>query len=324
MVEDCRHPFNRRLSLLAIIATLSYFFTPSFGYLDTSNSTIEEKSKFCSYQATCSVGGIEGVCVSISAGCCSGTATSGLCPGSSDIRCCTNNPCSTPQGSGVCKQTSACSGTSVSGYCSGPSDLQCCVSGSSSCLLGTYGGCASDSTAAGITKQIIAELNSMGYSFRTLNPTWVHCNGFTGSLQTNAADSLERAAQSKNDYITLNSAFRSSGEQYLLYNMYKQGRCGITLAAQPGSSNHEGGRAVDTSNYNYWLSTLGAYGWSHSYPSSDPVHFDYYNAPDIASKNLLAFQRLWNRYNPNAKISEDGEYGPQTENALYHTPCNGW
>jgi hypothetical protein len=106
--------------------------------------------------------------------------------------------------------------------------------------------------------------------------------------------------------------------------MYLHGRCGITLAAQPGSSNHEGGRAIDTSNYNYWLTTLQNYGWSHSYPSSDPVHFDYYSAADISAYNLLAFQRLWNRYNPNNKISEDGMYGPQTENALYHAPCNGW
>ena len=83
----------------------------------------------CSYSATCSVSGIEGVCVSISAGCCSGTVTSNLCPGSSDIKCCTNNACSTPSGSGTCKQTSQCSGTSVAGYCVGPSDLQCCVSG---------------------------------------------------------------------------------------------------------------------------------------------------------------------------------------------------
>lgn len=81
----------------------------------------------CSYEATCTAGGVEGVCVSISAGCCSGSTTSNLCPGSSDIKCCTNNPCSTPSGSGTCKQTSSCTGTSISGYCSGPSDLQCCI-----------------------------------------------------------------------------------------------------------------------------------------------------------------------------------------------------
>jgi hypothetical protein len=83
-----------------------------------------------------SVSGIEGVCVSVSAGCCSGTVTSGLCPGSSDIKCCTKNYCSTPSGTGTCVQTSACSGTSVPGYCTGPSDLQCCVTGTSSGVKG--------------------------------------------------------------------------------------------------------------------------------------------------------------------------------------------
>jgi len=85
----------------------------------------------CSYSDTCTVSTIQGVCVSISAGCCSGTVTSNLCLGSSDIRCCTNNPCSTPEGEGACMQTSACVGKSVPGYCIGPTDLQCCVTSSS-------------------------------------------------------------------------------------------------------------------------------------------------------------------------------------------------
>ena len=80
---------------------------------------------------------------------------------------------------------------------------------------------------------------------------------------------------------------------------------------------------MDTSNYNYWQSILARYGWAHSYPSSDPVHFDYASVASVASKNLLAFQRLHNRHNQN-KISEDGVYGPQTEDALYHAPCGGW
>lgn len=107
-----------------------------YGYttqeLESNNST--SKLQGCSYSATCSAGGVEGVCVSISAGCCSGTVTSNLCSGSSDIKCCTNNKCSTPSGSGTCEQTSLCSsqgGTSYSGYCTGPSDVQCCVKGSS-------------------------------------------------------------------------------------------------------------------------------------------------------------------------------------------------
>ena len=75
--------------------------------LRTLNRTVGR----CSYTATCIAGGISGVCVDTSAGCCKGSTTS--CPGTNDIKCCTRNPCSTPQGSGTCVQTSACSGTSV-------------------------------------------------------------------------------------------------------------------------------------------------------------------------------------------------------------------
>ena len=64
-------------------------------------------------------------------------------------------------------------------------------------------------------------------------------------------------------------------------------------------------------------------GWQHSMPDSDPVHFDYTSAKDIRSQNLKAFQKLWNKHNSN-KIAEDGQYGPDTENALYHAPCDGW
>jgi hypothetical protein len=102
-------------------------------YKTYSNSS--ELVAGCSYSATCTVSGVEGVCVSTSAGCCNaGTVTSNLCPGSSDIRCCTNAKCSTPSGSGTCMQTSLCSskgGKSISGYCVGPSEVQCCVSGGS-------------------------------------------------------------------------------------------------------------------------------------------------------------------------------------------------
>ena len=104
-------------------------YRASAGYL---NDTLAS----CSYSATCTASGVKGVCLSISSGCCSGgVVTSNLCPGSSDIRCCTDHPCKTSSGqSGSCMQTSLCSSkgkTSVAGYCTGPSDVQCCVGGSS-------------------------------------------------------------------------------------------------------------------------------------------------------------------------------------------------
>lgn len=189
------------------------------------------------------------------------------------------------------------------------------------CTLGTAAGC-STAVADGITRQIVSELNSMGYSFTTLSSTWTRCSSpCINSLQTAAANSLASVAQSKNDYITLNSAFRSAAQQYLLYRW--QGTCGITIAARPGTSNHEGGLAVDLSSYTYWKSAMEAKGWRW-YGSGDAVHFDYLSGTSVASANLKAFQRLWNRNNPAAKISEDGVFGPATEAALKQAPCSGW
>ena len=75
----------------------------------------------------------------------------------------------------------------------------------------------------------------------------------------------------------------------MLYNWGAKGICGINLVAAPGTSNHEGGRAIDTDYYSYWLSPLTANGFTHSYPSSDPVHFDYLGVSDLAKENLIAF-----------------------------------
>jgi hypothetical protein len=153
--------------------------------------------------------------------------------GSSDIKCCTAPSCSTPKGSGHCLATSECGGTSVAGYCAGPSNIQCCVSAPSSCILGTQMGCNGD-VARGLTNQIAAKLGQMGYSFKTLDSRWIHCSGgCVNMLQSSAADALAQAAASANDYITLNSAWRSSAEQYMLYRWYQKGMCGITLAAKP-------------------------------------------------------------------------------------------
>jgi hypothetical protein len=80
---------------------------------------------------------------------------------------------------------------------------------------------------------------------------------------------------------------------------------------------------VDTSYYSYWLSTLSAYGFTHTYPSSDPVHFDYMASTDLAKVNLKAFQTLYNKY-AGGKLTVDGIYGSATASALYNSPCGGW
>jgi hypothetical protein len=98
-------------------------------------------------------------------------------------------------------------------------------------------------------------------------------------------------------FATVNSAWRSSAQQYLLYKWYLGGGCGIQIAAKPGTSNHEAGLAIDTSYYEYWRPALESHGWQW-HGSSDLVHFDYVaGGSDDRSAGLLAFQRLWNRYN---------------------------
>ncbi|MCB9614054.1 MAG: D-alanyl-D-alanine carboxypeptidase family protein [Sandaracinus sp.] len=134
-------------------------------------------------------------------------------------------------------------------------------------------------------------------------------------LQASARDALHRAASRTS--ITINSAFRTLADQYVLYH---SGGCG--LAARPGQSNHQTGRAVDVQNYSAARSALEGAGCSWL-GSSDPVHFDC-PGTDRRSDAILAFQKLWNVNNPSDRIDEDGLYGPQTESRLGRTPAAGF
>jgi hypothetical protein len=135
-------------------------------------------------------------------------------------------------------------------------------------------------------------------------------------LLASSRDALWKASASK--ALQVNSAFRTLADQYVLYY---SGGCG--LAAKPGNSNHETGRAVDLENWSAALSAMTAAGCEHPYPSSDPVHFD---CPGIDAKadSIRAFQKLWNLNNPADKIDEDGIYGPATESRLAKSPAGGF
>jgi hypothetical protein len=120
----------------------------------------------------------------------------------------------------------------------------------------------------------------------------------------------------------VNSMFRTVAQQYLLYRWYQNGQCGIGLAARPGASNHETGLAVDLQETSTWRGSLE----NHDFDwlgSADPVHYDFEGSSQ-KGLDVKAFQRLWNRNNPNDKIAEDGDYGPQTEARLKKSPANGF
>jgi len=204
------------------------------------------KTAACSYSDTCSAGGIEGVCVSVSAGCCSGgTITSNLCPGSTDIRCCTSHPCATPAGSGVCQQKSACSGTAYPGYCVGPADLQCCVSG------------AVDTTdkgtdvSAALSASTAACFASSGYG------AFVIPRGFrsTGSIDPNVCTSIKNAA--------------SAGIKIRDTYMFPCPKCSSTAASQMKDLvNYLSSNCASTFSGRVWLDIEGSQYWLGSTSSN--------------------------------------------------------
>jgi len=146
-------------------------------------------------------------------------------------------------------------------------------------------------------------------------------------LQTAAADALERAAASlpSGTRIQVNSALRTLPQQYLLYAWYQRGLCTqvVSLAAPPGSSNHEGARAIDVADATARRPALEAQGFTWL-GARDPVHFDYTAAEDLRDLSVFAFQRLWNLNHPTEKLVEDGDFGPKTTAALERAPIAGF
>jgi hypothetical protein len=135
-------------------------------------------------------------------------------------------------------------------------------------------------------------------------------------LLASARDALWKASGLLD--LKINSAFRTLADQYVLYF---SGACG--LAATPGNSNHETGKAVDLENWSAATSAMTAAGCTHTYPSTDPVHFDCPGIDDRAS-SIKAFQHLWNVNNPTDKLVEDGSYGTETASRLAKSPAGGF
>lgn len=144
-------------------------------------------------------------------------------------------------------------------------------------------------------------------------------------LQPPVADALVAAQKQRGTTMSINSGLRTIAQQYLLYRWYETGRCGIALAAKPGSSNHESGLAVDVEDDEGWRAAMENHGFKW-FGSADPVHYDYVASGAIALRGLSikAFQRLWNENHPEDPISEDGTYGPDTETRLARAPVGGF
>nr|HEX4314987.1 hypothetical protein [Kofleriaceae bacterium] len=188
----------------------------------------------------------------------------------------------------------------------------------------TSGGC-STSVVLGLSTQIAQEAACLDpdsfVSFENDPGMDITSSAVLPYLVAGARADLDKVAAQES--LQINSALRTIAQQYLLYNWYLEGRCGITAAAHVGNSNHEGGRAVDLANYSSRLSIMANHGWAHDVPG-DVVHFDHTSSPDDRGQDVLAFQKLWNLNNPSDPIGEDGDYGPQTEKRLKASPATGF
>lgn len=190
--------------------------------------------------------------------------------------------------------------------------------------LASAGGC-STSIAADLSEQLIEELNCVQPNLMA-NFSGSHVTLYSSVLPwlaPAAARDLKDATTARGSAIPISSAYRTLAQQYLLYKWWRAGQCGIQVAAVPGSSNHQSGRAIDSPSYSTWRAALSAQGWRWL-GSGDVVHFDHLASPDTASKSILAFQRLWNKNHTTGRLSEDSEWGPATESAMAQSPTTGF
>lgn len=190
---------------------------------------------------------------------------------------------------------------------------------------------------AGLSRQIISVMNSIVpnvlINFGDIAGVKLKGDKINPFLQAAAKESLRiavnerREAEGSGIQLIVNSAYRTVAQQYLLNLQLGEGLCGITAAALPGSSNHEGGLALDIQDFDGWKPYLEDHSWIWL-GGFDPVHFDYKffaaTRADLGAIGVQAFQRLWNAHNPGDTIKDDGQFGPQTESRLAKSPAEGF
>jgi len=146
-------------------------------------------------------------------------------------------------------------------------------------------------------------------------------------LQPAARDSLRRVIEQENRQLKLIHAYRTVAQQFVLRQWKINGKCGITAARKPGTSDHERGTAIDIEDFSVWRDALESNGWEWA-GLGDRGHFKFAGPgvnPDVLTESVRAFQVLWNRNHPEDPIDEDGIFGDvQTGPRLLRTPIEGF
>lgn len=146
-------------------------------------------------------------------------------------------------------------------------------------------------------------------------------------LQPAARASLKRIIEQKGRQLRLVHAFRTVAQQFVLREWKLRGRCNITAARKPGTSDHERGLAIDINDIDVWKDALESNQWVWAGPG-DRGHFRFAGSgvnANLATESVRAFQKLWNRNNPDDLIDEDGIFGDiQTGPRLLLSPIEGF
>lgn len=148
-------------------------------------------------------------------------------------------------------------------------------------------------------------------------------------LRDDAAAAFNQA-EADNGVFIVNSAGRTVAEQNELIRKWNQGGTYnrppyLYKPAMPATaSNHvaNGGVAVDIGDWRRFAQVCGRYGFRHTYPDSDPVHFDYVGGGSGAGSGsfdqTVKDQQQWlidRGYNLGAS-GADGVKGPATVQAF--------
>lgn len=194
--------------------------------------------------------------------------------------------------------------------------------------------CPSTSILKGLNDQLLDEFNAIPgaagklLSLQGLDPDITFGSAaipFVGGPTARAR--LLAAVKSRPGVnLHINHAYRTIAQQFLLYREFHFGRTpikchGMTSVANPGTSNHESGLALDIQSPLGWKPFLEAQGWRHFVPRDLP-HYDFIGGTDLRKLGVQAFQSLWSKHHPGDNINDGGSWGPITMNRLLNTPID--
>lgn len=184
----------------------------------------------------------------------------------------------------------------------------------------------STGAAQGLSKQIIASLLKSKHLVKINHPL-IQCQGSQNNpyMQPMAYQALAIAVEKRDKPLVINSCLRTIVQQRMLRRQFEMKICGIKAAAIPPLSNHQSGLAIDIENAIAWRPYLEKFNWRWL-GAFDPMHFDFKGSgsANLGKLQILEFQKLWNKHNPQNPLVPDGIWGIKTAQAVDNSPCDGF